>query len=323
MTTDTTPATRRELAPAPLGRRRADLGSVAAVVTAAAFGTSGPFAKALLVTGWSSDAIVLLRVGIAALLLAVPAVLACRGRWHLVRANLPVILVFGLVAVAGCQVAYFNAVSTLSVGVALLLEYSGTVLVVLWVWLRSRLAPSRMTLVGGATALFGLGFVLDMAGQSPPDIVGLMWGLLAAVGLATYFVASSHGDGGLPPVALAGFGMGVGALALAGLGALGILPMQFRTVDVVVAGESLPWWVAIGELAVVAAALAYLLGTYAARALGATVASFVGLSEVLFAIVFAWLVLGELPTLVQLAGGTLVVGGVVAVRLGERSSSAT
>jgi drug/metabolite transporter (DMT)-like permease len=323
MTTDTTPATRRELAPAPLGRRQADLGIVAAVVTAAAFGTSGPFAKALLVTGWSSGAIVLLRVGIAALLLAVPAVLACRGRWHLVRANLPVILVFGLVAVAGCQVAYFNAVSTLSVGVALLLEYSGTVLVVLWVWLRTRRAPSRMTLVGGATALFGLGFVLDMAGQSPPDIVGLMWGLLAAVGLATYFVASSHADGGLPPVALAGFGMGVGALALAGLGALGILPMQFRAVDVVVAGESLPWWVAIGELAVVAAALAYLLGTYAARALGATVASFVGLSEVLFAIVFAWLVLGELPTPVQLAGGMLVVGGVVAVRLGERSSSAT
>jgi drug/metabolite transporter (DMT)-like permease len=323
MTTDTTPATRRELAPAPLGRRRADLGIVAAVVTAAAFGTSGPFAKALLVTGWSSGAIVLLRVGIAALLLAVPAVLACRGRWHLVRANLPVILVFGLVAVAGCQVAYFNAVSTLSVGVALLLEYSGTVLVVLWVSLRTRRAPSRMTLVGGATALLGLGFVLDMAGQSPPDILGLMWGLLAAVGLATYFVASSHGDGGLPPVALAGFGMGVGALALAGLGALGLLPMQFRTVEVVVAGESLPWWVAIGELAVVAAALAYLLGTYATRALGATVASFVGLSEVLFAIVFAWLVLGELPTPVQLAGGTLVVGGVVAVRLGERSSSAT
>ena len=86
------------------------------------------------------------------------------------------------------------------------------------------------------------------------------------------------------------------------------------------AGQSLPWWVAIGELAVVAAALAYLLGTYAVRALGATVASFLGLSEVLFAILFAWLLLAELPSLVQLAGGVLVVAGVVTVRLGERSS---
>ena len=323
MTTDTTTATPRELSRGRVGRRGADLGIVAAVVTAAAFGTSGPFGKALLVTGWSSGAIVLLRVGIAAVLLALPAVLACRGRWNVVRANLPVILVFGLVAVAGCQVSYFNAVGALSVGVALLLEYSGTVLVVLWVWLRTRRAPSRMTLVGGATALAGLGLVLDIAGQSPPDLVGLMWGLLAAIGLAAYFVASSHGDGGLPPVALAGFGMGVGAVALAGLGATGFLPMQFRTVELLVAGESLPWWVAIGELAVVAAALAYLLGTFAVRALGATVASFVGLSEVLFAIGFAWLLLGELPSPLQLAGGTLVVAGVVAVRLGERYSPAT
>jgi drug/metabolite transporter (DMT)-like permease len=47
------------------------------------------------------------------------------------------------------------------------------------------------------------------------------------------------------------------------------------------------------------------------------VASFVGLSEVLFAILFAWLLLGELPRPVQLAGGVVVVAGVVAVRLGE------
>jgi drug/metabolite transporter (DMT)-like permease len=43
----------------------------------------------------------------------------------------------------------------------------------------------------------------------------------------------------------------------------------------------------------------------------------VGLTEVLFAVVFAWLLLGELPRVVQLAGGVLIVGGVVAVRVGE------
>lgn len=323
MTTDTVNATTTTTALRPRPSvRRADLGLVAAVVTAAAFGTSGPFAKALLTTGWSSSAIVLLRVGIAALVLAIPAVLACRGRWATVRANMPVILVFGLVAVAGCQVAYFNAVSSLSVGVALLLEYSGTVLVVLWVWLRTRRAPSRLTMVGAVAALAGLGLVLNIAGQNPPDLGGVMWGLLAAVGLAAYFVASSHGDGGLPPVALAGFGMAVGALALAVLGVIGVAPLTFQTADVVVRDMTLPWWAAIGELALVAAAFAYLLGTYAVRALGATVASFVGLSEVLFAILFAWLLIGELPGLVQLLGGVVVVAGVVLVRLGEQPARA-
>jgi drug/metabolite transporter (DMT)-like permease len=74
---------------------------------------------------------------------------------------------------------------------------------------------------------------------------------------------------------------------------------------------------AVAELALVAAAAAYLLGVTAARILGSTVASFVGLTEVLFAVLFAWLLLGELPGPVQLLGGVGIVAGVVAVRLGE------
>jgi drug/metabolite transporter (DMT)-like permease len=321
-TASTTSTVQRDAAQeaALLRRGRARTGLIASLASAAAFGTSGPFAKALLTTGWSSGSIVLLRIGVAALVLAVPTVLALRGRWHLVRANLGVLLLFGLVAVAGCQVAYFNAVSELPVGIALLLEYSGTVLVVGWLWLVSRRAPARTTLVGAAVALGGLTLVLDVAGQSPPPPAGVLWGLLAAVGLATYFVASSHGPRGeheLPPVALAGIGMGVGTVALAVAGVTGVLPMRFASADVVVAGLSLPWWAPVAELALLAAAAAYLLGTVAVRRLGATVASFVGLSEVLFAILFAWLLLGELPRPVQLVGGALVVAGVVAVRLGE------
>lgn len=298
----------------------ARIGLLAALASAAAFGTSGPFAKALLAEGWTSGAIVLLRVGGAALVLAVPAALALRGRRGAVRANLGVILVFGLVAVAGCQVAYFNAVGQLPVAVALLLEYSGTVLVVLWLWLRTRRTPSRTTLLGAAVALAGLTLVLDIAGQAPPQLGGVLWGLVAAVGLATYFVSSSHRPTSgpeLPPVALAALGMGVGAGALAVVGALGVLPIRFATTDVVVAGRSVAWWAPMAELAVIAAAAAYLLGTLAVRRLGATVSSFVGLSEVLFAVVFAWLLLDELPRPVQLAGGVLVVAGVVAVRVGE------
>jgi drug/metabolite transporter (DMT)-like permease len=55
----------------------------------------------------------------------------------------------------------------------------------------------------------------------------------------------------------------------------------------------------------------------AARALGSKVASFVSLTEVLFAVLWAWLLLGELPGAIQLLGGVLIVGGVVLVRLDE------
>ena len=127
------------------------LGLWFALASAATFGSSGPFAKSLLVEGWSSGAIVLLRVAGATLVLTVPTILALRGRWQLVRANLLTILAYGAVAVAGCQVAYFYAVQRLDVGVALLLEYLGVVLVVLWVWLRTRRAPSALTGVGAVS----------------------------------------------------------------------------------------------------------------------------------------------------------------------------
>lgn len=297
-------------------RSHRGLGLWLALASAATFGSSGPFAKSLLVEGWSSGAIVLLRVAGATLVLAVPTVLALRGRWSLVRDNLLVVLAYGTVAVAGCQVAYFYAVQRLDVGVALLLEYLGIVLVVLWVWVRTRSAPSALTGLGVVLAVVGLVLVLDLSGQTRPDLVGVAWGLVAAAGLATFFVLAAE-DSSLPPVALAGLGMGAGSVALGLLGAVGVIPLSFASTPVTLRGAEAPWWVAIGELALIAAAAAYLLGVTAARMLGSTVASFVGLTEVLFAVLFAWLLLDELPGLVQLAGGVCIVAGVVAVRLGE------
>ena len=43
--------------------------------------------------------------------------------------------------------------------------------------------------------------------------------------------------------------------------------------------------------------------------IGSRVASFVGLSEVLFALGFAWLFLAEVPAPIQFAGGALILAG--------------
>ena len=119
-----------------LDRRTGLLGLLLAVVSAAAFGTAGVFAAGLLDAGWSAASAVIVRVGLGALVLTVPAVLQLRGRWQLLRGNAGAVLAFGALAVALPQLAYFSAVARLSVGVALLLEYSAVVLVVLWVWVR-------------------------------------------------------------------------------------------------------------------------------------------------------------------------------------------
>ena len=51
--------------------------------------------------------------------------------------------------------------------------------------------------------------------------------------------------------------------------------------------------------------------------LGSRLASFVALAEVVAALLFGWLLLGQLPGPLQALGGVLVLAGVVVVKLGE------
>ena len=304
-----------------LQQRTARAGFVLALLSSAAFGTSGTFARALIDAGWSPGAAVTVRISIAALILAIPAVMTLRGRWHVLRRNIGMITIYGLVAIAGCQVLYFNAVQHLSVGVALLLEYLGIVLVVGWLWIRSGQAPRRLTIAGSAAAVVGLVFVLDLVGETKIDFVGVLWGLGAAVGLAVFFILSARSDSELPPLAMASAGMTIGALALLILGAVGALPMRANVDDVEFAGQQVSWLVPVIGLSVIAAAFAYVVGISAARILGSKLASFVGLTEILFAVVFAWVFLGQLPTVMQLLGGLLIVAGVALVRIDELRSA--
>lgn len=299
--------------------RSTAVGMSLALISALVFGTSGAFAKGLLDAGWTPAAAVTARAVIAAVLLAIPACMALRGRWRLLLTGWRTVLLFGVVAVAVTQLSYFQAVQYVSVGVALLLEYLGVLLVVLWLWMRHGERPRPLTIAGGVVALVGLVGVLDVVSGATINPLGVIWGLVAAVGLATYFVVSADDHTSIPPVALAAAGMLTGAITLGIVGAIGILPMRVTTADVTLAGQSVPWWALVGALGLISTAIAYSTGIGAARALGSKVASFVGLTEVLFAVLIAWLLLGQLPRPIQLIGGVLILAGVVAVKADERS----
>lgn len=295
--------------------RSAGLG--AALVSAATFGTSGTFAASLIDAGWTPGAAVTVRVTVAALVLTLPALLLLRGRSALLRRGTPTVVVYGLVAVAGCQLCYFNAVARLSVGVALLLEYSAVLLVVAWLWLRRGQRPGPLTTTGSLLAVAGLVLVLDLTGDQALDPVGILWGLGAATGLAVYFVLAAGTDDPLPPLVMVWAGLAVGAVVLLGAAATGLLAVSAPLTDVTLLDARVSWVVPVLALSLVAAVVAYVTGVVAARRLGARLASFVGLTEVLFAVAFAWLLLGQVPSPVQGVGGALVLAGVALVRLEE------
>jgi drug/metabolite transporter (DMT)-like permease len=293
-----------------------NVGLALALLSGATFGTSGSFASSLLAAGWSPGAAVTARVTIAALVLTAPALLQMRSM-RLKTRGLPSITLYGVVAVAGAQLCYFNAVQHLSVAVALLLEYSGILLVIAWMWARHGHRPRRLTLIGGVVALAGLILVLDLVGAHNVDPVGVLWGLGAAIGLAVYFVISSATDDALPPLVVAWGGLAVGAAVLGAAIGVGALPVHATSADVTLLDHRVSWVVPVLGMSLIAGAIAYVTGIAAARMLGAKVASFVGLTEVLFAVVFAWLLVGQRLDVVQAAGAALVIGGIALVRLDE------
>ena len=99
-----------------------------------------------------------------------------------------------------------------------------------------------------------------------------------------------------------------------------MIPFDAVSGDVELLGRAVPWFVPMGVVVVVSTAFAYATGVFGATRLGARVASFVGLVEVLFAVLLSWILLGEAPTVIQALGGGLIVTGVVLVRSGDRSA---
>lgn len=298
---------------------RTGRGLALALVSAATFGLSGALARPLLASGWTPGAVVLVRILLGALVVLPFALASLHGRWALVRNDAGRIVAYGLFAVAGAQFCYFSAVQYMQVGPALMIEYTAPVAVVVWMWLRHGERPGVMTCVGAAVAVLGLLLVLDVFSGAQLDAIGVAWALGAMGGAAAYFVISADDRSGLPPLALAGGGLLVGAALLGSLGLAGLLPLRATTTDVVYAGTSVAWWVPLVALGVLTAAVSYVTGIGAARVLGSRLASFVALGEVVLAVLWAWLLVGELPGVAQLVGGALILAGVVAVRAGERA----
>ncbi|MFG6277795.1 DMT family transporter [Microbacterium sp. 5K110] len=289
-------------------------GLVIAVASALAFSSSGPFVKPLLDGGWSLGAVLVIRMGLAALLLSPALIRAIRRQPGFLRRHGLLILAFGLTAVAGCQVFYFAAMQRMPVAVALLIQYIAPVLLVIAVWARTRRAPSKLVIVGSVVAMAGLVLVVDISGARF-DLLGTLFALCAAVCAAAYFVIAGRAGDDLPPLALAAGGLLTGTPVMGVLIVTGVLPFAAPAITVSMLGLEVPGILPLLWVGGVATTLGYALGVIAVPLIGSRLASFVGLSEVLFALGFAWLLLGETPAPVQFVGGALILAGVVLVRL--------
>jgi drug/metabolite transporter (DMT)-like permease len=298
------------------------LGLLFAVGSAFAFGSSGPFAKSLMEAGWSPTAAVTARLAGGALVMAIFATIVKPDWFREALQHGKTVVAYGLIPIAGAQLCYYNAVAHLSVGVALLLEYTAPILVVGWLWATTRRRPSNLTLTGVALAIAGIMLVLNVFSGAHINLIGVGWALAAAICAACYFLMSDRvaADGdGLNSITLAAGGLIVGAAAVALLGVTGVMPLTFTANDTVIAGLTTSWVVPVIALGVIATAIAYTLGIMGISRLRPRFASLVGLSEVMFAVLAAWVLVGEAITPMQAIGGAVVLVGLALARQGDRT----
>lgn len=296
--------------------RTGSIGLVVAISASLAFACAGPFVKPLLDAGWSAGGALLVRLGLATLVLAPIVAIAIRRDPRVLLRHWKWVVGYGALGVAGCQLAYFLAIERMPVGVALLIEYIAPVLLLLGTWARTRKRPAALSLVGAGLAIFGLVLVIDLAGGGGLDPLGIAFAALAALMACAYFLIGANAPSDLPPVALIGGGFVVATGVIGTVGAVGLVPIVVRTdVPVHLLGAEVAWWLPMGIVVLVGTVGGYLLGTIGAKLLGSRLASFVGLLDVVGTVVVAAVLLGEIPTTMQLIGGGFILAGVIAVRL--------
>jgi drug/metabolite transporter (DMT)-like permease len=287
-------------------RRRPRLGYLLAAVAAAFFGINGSVVRAAFERGVDAAPLSQFRVTVAFALLAVTLALVAPRRLRIARADVGRLAWLGIAGVAIVQFSYFLAVERLPISVALTIQFTGPMLVLLWLRVvhKRRLRPSLYGAV--ALSVVGSALVVEIYDAGGLDGLGVLFALVAAVTLAVYFVGFERAG-----YAYDAFTTLVWALGFATLGWLVVSP---------------PWTFPFGDftdpgnlalalsVVVFGTIVPFLLNVSALRHLPAARVGVIAALEPPIAAVVAWVVHGEALTAVQISGGLMVVAAVAWVQ---------
>jgi len=271
------------------------------VISAVAFGAMAILARFAYAAGADVHGLLLLRFMIAGAILAAVMVLR-RTPWPRAR-PLAVAALMGGIGYVGQAFCYFSALNHASAGLVALLLYVYPTLVCL---LSAALLGERIT--GSRAMLLAVSFagVALTLGDGQGNALGVTLGLTAALFYSVYIV--------------------VGARELAHVDVLGVTTVVCLAAAGVVAA-AIPFhaphfprgavgWAAIAAIGVVCTVLAILAFFAGLKRVGPSRAAIVSTLEPVVTVLLAWIVLGETLSLVQLAGGALVLAA--AARLSSR-----
>jgi drug/metabolite transporter (DMT)-like permease len=209
------------------------------------------------------------------------------------------------------QWLYFLALARIPVSLTLLIEFTAPLMVALWVRFVLRRPVRRRLWPALALVLAGLALVARVWAGLTVDGFGLVAAVVAACSLAAYYVVGEYGVATRDPVSLAGLSFAAAAVFWAVVQPWWSFPFGRLTDPVAVLGRAVPTWVLVLWVIVMGSVVPWVLVLTGLRSIGAARAGLVGTLEPVVASAVAWVVLGEALSRVQMAGGLVVVGGIV------------
>jgi drug/metabolite transporter (DMT)-like permease len=293
---------------------RPALGYALYLAGALLFGINGTVSKVVLQAVDNAARVSQLRVTFAFLILLVVVALTNRRALPLRRPEWGPVAAYGILGVALTQWLYFVAIERMPIGIALLIEFTAPIMVVLWVRFAWRRPVRNTVWLGLALALVGLAMVAQLWGGLTLSALGVAAAFGAAVALAVYYLLGETCGQRRDPVSLTLWGFAFAALMWAVLLPWWEFPWSALsgTATPFGAGSAeVPLWVLATSMVVLGTIAPFWLVLAAIRHIGAAGASIVGMTEPFIASVVAWVVLGEVLTPMQMLGGVVILTGVV------------
>ena len=288
-------------------------GTPICIASAVSFGTMGIFGKLAYDGGSSVTTLLAGRFGLAALLIWVLALGsgALRRLRAVPRRDIAIALALGALAYGAQAGCYFVALERLDASLLSLLVYTFPAIVAVAAILLGRERASRRGTAALLLASTGLVLVLAGAGTGALDPLGTLLGLTAACIYAAYVLSSEGVAGRLGPLLLSALVCSGAAVTLT---LAGLVTGSLNPGDVSTGG-----YASLTGIAVVSTVAALALFFAGLERVGPTTASILSTAEPVTAVVLAFLVFGESLAFAQLAGGALVLGGVLVLTTKEVS----
>ncbi len=293
---------------------RPALGYAMVAAAATLFAVNGTVAKVILGSGISSEQLTEVRCAGALVGLVLIAVATRPASLRIAARELPLLVALGVGGLALVQWSYFFAIHRLEIGIALLIQFVGPILVALWARFVYGEAVRQRIWIALVFALGGLTLIVEIWKSHRPDKLGVAAAALAAITYAAYILLAERGVRRRDPISLSAWGFLFATLFWSVLAPWWSFPGR-RVDDHVsllgnLASSHLPVWALMLWMVVLGTIVPFALVVGALRHITATRAGVTAMLEPVVAIVVAWAWLGESLDPVQASGAVVTLAGI-------------